>query len=406
MHLNRILPVLALAGLLAASTGLGCSDGGNGNGDADANVDAFLEDGGDTGVADADVEVDGDVDVDADVEIDAAPNPNVYELPPTGQTTLSGFTNAGYIITYADSRSTSLLSDDVYYVDLVTMLEHQVTNREMPQGSPCVYENEIIFHDFQYSDAPSQNFQIELHHFDILSEVDTRLTNEVSNKLFPVFNGEYILYRSNQGCGDVNIYNLTLMNRATTEATVVAECGQAAETHSISQFYAAWAARPVGGGSKDVFVRDLQAEYTFRVDSTEVGTQYFPHTDEDRVVWQDDRDGRREVYMYTFATGQEECLTPDEWEQGWPHLRDGIVSWSDYSYSQQSGQTGASDIVVHEIATGVSRRVTSQSRTWMPRFVDSGWMLYGLWITGNQFKLYAHDLVADGILTNDGHVIP
>ncbi len=172
------------------------------------------------------------------------------------------------------------------------MIEHQVTERDGGQESPWVFENEIIFHDRQYTDVPTQNYQVELHHYDISGSTDTRLTNELSKKLMPVFNAEYILYLSNLGCSAVDQYNLTLMNRSTSEATVVAECGQGAETYSISEFYAAWVAIPLGGGNKDVFVRDLQAEYTFRIDSTVVGNQYFPHTDEERVVWQDSRDGR------------------------------------------------------------------------------------------------------------------
>jgi hypothetical protein len=50
--------------------------------------------------------------------------------------------------------------------------------------------------------------------------------------------------------------------------------------------------------------------------------------------------------------------------------------------------------------------VTSVSKTWRPRFVDSGWMVYGLRIIGHKAKLYAHDLVCEGILNLDGHVIP
>jgi hypothetical protein len=120
----------------------------------------------------------------------------------------------------------------------------------------------------------------------------------------------------------------------------------------------------------------------------------------------DYRDGRREIYMHTFSTGQEVCLTPDGWEQAWPHLRNGIASWCDYRFSQEWGEYGNCDIYVYELATGVGRRVTAESRTWMPRFVDSGWILYAQWVTGHQFKLFAHDLVCDGILTTDGHVIP
>jgi len=145
---------------------------------------------------------------------------------------------------------------------------------------------------------------------------------------------------------------------------------------------------------------------TFRIESTDFAGQNLPHTDDDHVIWMDSRDGQREIYMYTFSTGVEECLTPDVWEQAFPHLRNGIASWCDYRFSQQWGEYAPCDIYVYDLATGVGRRVTAESRVWRPAFVDSGWVLYGLRMTAHQYKLYAHDLVGDGILTPDGHVIP
>ena len=110
--------------------------------------------------------------------------------------------------------------------------------------------------------------------------------------------------------------------------------------------------------------------------------------------------------MHTFSTGEDMSLTPDPWEQARPHLRGGIVAWCDYRFSQQWGEYGDCDVYVYEIVTGVGRRVTKQSRLWYPRFVDSGWILYAHRISGHQSKLYMHDLVGDGILSPDGHVIP
>jgi hypothetical protein len=196
------------------------------------------------------------------------------------------------------------------------------------------------------------------------------------------------------------------MDRTTGEATVLSGCDQDPETHSISEHYAAWTARPYPGHNKDIYVRDLAAEFTFRIESTDAGSQYIPTTDTGHVVWQDHRSGWREVYMHTFSTGEEVSLTPDPYEQGWPFLRDGIVAWCDYRFSQQWGENGDCDVYVYEIATGVGRRVTKQSGLWMPRYVDSGWIMYSLWLGGHQFKLYMHDLVGDGILSPDGHVIP
>jgi beta propeller repeat protein len=243
--------------------------------------------------------------------------------------------------------------------------------------------------------------------YNIATAVETRLTDSVSIKAYVRFNHDYIIYNCSEGCSGPGDFNLSLMNRHTQDVTVVAECDQDPSGHtSIADRYAAWTARPFPGHNKDVFVRDLQAGLTFRIESTDFADQYFPHTDDEHVVWQDWRDGRREIYMYDLSTGQEVCLTPDGWEQAWPNLRNGIVSWCDYRFSQEWGEMGRCDVYVYEIATGAGRRVTTESKYWMPRFVDSGWMLYGLWIQGMKYKLYAHDLVGDGILTTDGHVIP
>lgn len=378
----------------------GCGDEGAGE-DAslpdggDAHVSQDAADASDTGVPDSAV---------LDGTVDAAPNPNVIELPPSGQTQVDGFTNGGFIATYADARGT--LGADIYYYDVLARQEVQVTNREATQDAPDTDGQVIMFGDFQFGDVPNGHYQAELYSYDILSAVEARLTNEVSMKVQPVFNSGYILYRSSVGCGEYYITNLMLWDRSTGEATVVSDCGQSPETQSIGDFYAAWSARPYPGHNKDIYVRDLAAGYTFRIDSTDAGSQYFPTTDSDHVVWQDDRDGQREIYMYTISTGVEECLTPDPWQQGWPFLRDGIVAWCDFRYSQQVGYNDPCDVYVYEIATGVGRRVTTESRKWRPRYVDSGWMLYAKRVTGMQYKLFMHDLVSDGILSPDGHVIP
>lgn len=67
---------------------------------------------------------------------------------------------------------------------------------------------------------------------------------------------------------------------------------------------------------------------------------------------------------------------------------------------------GKCDIYVHELSTGIGRRVTDCSDKWMPRFVDEQWVFYAKWNTNIKFNLYVHDLEAEGILSPDGHVLP
>jgi beta propeller repeat protein len=211
---------------------------------------------------------------------------------------------------------------------------------------------------------------------------------------------------SSETCATWDEMGLRLMHRQSGDTTELSECWQHPETIYLTEDHAAWVAQPTPTHNKDVYFHDLATGITEHVESTGPGSQYFPHAEGDAVVWQDSRDGRREIYRYTISTGIEEVLTPDEWEQAWPHLRHGIVAFSDYSYSQESGEPGRCDIAILELATGAYRRVTSESRKWQPRYVDAGWILYVEQIPGGEHKLYAHDLVSDGILTADGHVIP
>ncbi len=400
----RLMLSIFLVSVLQAGGG-GCQCQGQSAAGSDSGVDARVvwDSDVDTAVGHDASQVDATVPQDAG---DAGPNPCVVELPPSGETDIVGFENYGHIVTYADTRGTPEYRTDVYYYDLNTMQEVQVTNRIESQNVPSVYGAEIMFRDTQFWDPQTNPNKVELFLYDMVTHVETRLTDDPYSKVYPKFNSDYVLFDTNEGCVNTALTRLTLMSRQTGEVSVLAECEQNAETHSIGEHYAAWTARPFPGHNKDIYVRDLQAAYTFRIESTDYQDQYFPYTDDDHVIWQDGRDGRREIYMYTISTGAEECLTSDLFEQAWPTLRNGVAAWCDYRYSQQVGQSAPCDVYVYELATGVGRRVTSVSKTWMPRFVDSGWMVYGLWIIGHKAKLYAHDLVCEGILTLDGHVIP
>ena len=414
MGAKRVVAKILVAPALFVLAGCGASCGGGSTGTLDAGPDgstardASVRPEASLPPPDASTPVDAlhvDSQVLPDAGPDAGPNPYVIELPPTGLTSVYGFTNSGHIMAYADDRS-GVNNIEVFYFNVLDLAEHRVTNRPSTQGMPYVLGEEIVFQDHRFYDNQSGNYQIELYEFNITANIETRLTDGPTVKIHPVFNENYIVYHSSEGCPDPFLPNLSLVNRHTTEVVVLADCDQNAEGHSIAGNLATWAARPYPSHNKDVFVRDLQAGVTFRIDSTDPGNQTYPHAEGDYVVWQDDRDGRREVYLHTFSTGQTECLTPDSWEQAWPHLRNGIVSWCDYRYSQQWGHFGDCDIYVYDLETGVGRRVTAQSRTWRVAFVDSGWILYALWITSNHLKLYAHDLVGDGILSPGGHVIP
>ena len=401
--------------LLLSAWGCGC--GSEGPGDIeDASVVASLDAKTDAGPMpgpqperewlpwpDASTE-DAFVWVPPDACLEPEDNPNVIVLPPDGTKSIYGFMNSGDYVVY--SMDMGVTFADVFYFSVSDAQVHRVTERNSAQNSPYVYGEEIIFEDRQFYDADNDIYNVELFHFDITTGIETRLTEDDVARIQVKFNSDFLLYLSNETCPQPHNHALTLKNRHTEEITILADCGQSPETHSISEHFAAWSARPYPGHNKDIFVRDLAGETTIHLESTGPGSQYSPHTDDNYMVWEDSRDGRREIYMYNLSTGVEECLTPDPWEQVKPTLRNGVAAWCDHRHSQEWGGYSKCDVYVYDMETGAERRVTDCSEVWLPGFVDSGWIMYGKWITGEKIKLYVHDLVAEGILDTEGRVIP
>ena len=410
MFRNSVFLLIAVCGLVgmlsAVMHGCGCNDGKGDGGDV-------IRDGG---VAEAGINDSGGLserewlpwpDAGPDGEVDSGPNPNVIVFPEEGDHDVVGFTNQGTIITFSIHHADDPVhKTDVYYYDILEQKEYRVM-RPYSQVATGVFNREIIYTDLTFAETDVDPYT-ELFVYNIDTDTHTRITDTPWIESRAHINQDYFMYNTDEGCSHQTQKRLVLMNRHTREETILAECEQHPHGASLSEYHAAWVGRPsIGYYTKYVHYHNLETGITHAIDTTGGGYTTLVTTDEDHVVWQDSRRGHREVYMYTISTGIEECLTPDEWEQAWPHLRNGIILWADYSTTQEWGEGGASQVFIYDVHTGAGRQLTHQNdRMWMPRFVDSGWAVYAWRIIGHRKKIHAHDLVADGILTPEGRVIP
>ena len=88
-------------------------------------------------------------------------------------------------------------------------------------------------------------------------------------------------------------------------------------------------------------------------------------------------------------------------------LRRGVMC---FRTSLWSGVYGEWDLAVHDLETGVTRRVTPESHYgYKCNFVDSGWLVYRQQMTASDKwfnKIWAVNLVKLGILDAQGRLIP
>ena len=78
------------------------------------------------------------------------------------------------------------------------------------------------------------------------------------------------------------------------------------------------------------------------------GSQRFPSISGQKIVWQDDRNGNWDIYLYDMGTGQTRRLTDDPKDQVSPRISGNRVVWEDY---RNSGVLENPDIYLLDLDT-------------------------------------------------------
>ncbi|MFH2005202.1 MAG: hypothetical protein ABI333_01315 [bacterium] len=243
--------------------------------------------------------------------------------------------------------------------------------------------------------------------FDIQAASFSNLSQLTSANL-AVFNDRYLIHYTNEGEIDPQHYHPMLWDRWSSDELVIAESWQGAEHFSISETHAAWIAScQTCGGISDVFYMDLATREIVHLDSTIVGNQLSTTTWGDYVLWQDDRDGGNwSVYVHRISTAETRELIDDQVERWYPYLRGHLLTMTSCAFSSDCATVGG-DVVLFDLETEVSRRVTSTPGSYWPLYAHGDWLVYREQIVGmHKYKLFAVHMDAAGLVDATGHVVP
>lgn len=89
------------------------------------------------------------------------------------------------------------------------------------------------------------------------------------------------------------------------------------------------------------------------------GVQREPAISGSRIVWTDERNGQRDIYLFDLATNTERRLTADPSEQSQPAISGSRVVWTDY-------RSGGGDIFLYDVATNVERQLSGEAPPELP----------------------------------------
>lgn len=86
--------------------------------------------------------------------------------------------------------------------------------------------------------------------------------------------------------------------------------------------------------------------------TTNTSDQMFPAISGDKIVWTDNRNGNRDIYMYDLTTNTETQITTNTSDQWSPRISGDRIVWQD-------GRNITNDIYMYDISSNVETRITT-----------------------------------------------
>ena len=118
---------------------------------------------------------------------------------------------------------------------------------------------------------------------------------------------------------------------------------------AISGDYIVW--QDDRNGNDDIYMYEISTGTETRI-TTDPKVQEYPVIHGDYIVWSDRRHDNGDIYLYKISTGTETRITTDTAQQKWPDIYGDYIVWQDDRH-------GNDDIYMHEISTGTETRITT-----------------------------------------------
>lgn len=400
------------------ANGCGCNDKSSGVQDGEA-VDASVYDGQTDSGKDAEVEEEGGVDgkwPPEPVSFDFCDEP-FFKLPIDGQTEISHVpTIAEKGVIYTKRPVGTEYKPCLYYFNLETCKEYQLTIEDEKAGGAWISENKVVYracHDFCSKDPPkgSDLFMIDLEDWS-----KSRVLEEDLSIVTTKFNGRHVvLMEYEPGDWEPNLppTRLAVWDMATEEKVALTPWGAGSPYFAISERFLAWSGYfgLEGQVGKDVAYYDLQTGEMVHLDSTLPWHQMGIDVWGDNIVWAACEDGMTPPFhtkLYNIKTQVETTITDDEEAFSYATIHKSLVTHLTTKYRDPSLQgMWPVDLEIHDIEKGTSRRLTTESGKLNQIRIFEPYLLTGdvLGTHPNMNDYYIANLRKLGVTDEDGNLL-
>ncbi|WP_410507714.1 PGF-pre-PGF domain-containing protein [Methanosarcina hadiensis] len=284
---------------------------------------------------------------------------------------------------------------DIYMYNITTSMETQITTNESHQYSPIIYGDRIVWEDWR-------NNCHEIYMYDLSNNTEIQVTTDGSSHYNPTIYGDRVVWSdARNGYSNCDIYmcNLTdseiivpMDNQITLVETQITTNLSWQGAPSTYDDKIVWQDMRNGPGNWDIYMYDLSADKETQITTNE-SNQYEPVIYDDKIVWQDSRNGNWDIYMYNLSTSRETQITTNESYQLAPSIYGGTIAWADYRNSDPNNLV--SEIYIYNLSTCKETRITND------KFEQGFPFIYGNTIVWQEFGSYGNtDIYMYNLSTN------
>lgn len=217
--------------------------------------------------------------------------------------------------------------------------ETQVTTNPAGQYNPAIWGDHIVWDDYR-------NGNWDIYQYDLGTGTETSVcTDPVDQSNHPAIWGNHIIWVKNGT--DINLYDISTGTKSSI-------CTEPAYRWSPGIYEDRIVWQDGRNGIGDIYLYNIGTGTETQV-TTNTANQLSPAIWGDHIVWQDTRNDDGDIYLYDLSTGTETPVCTDPAGQWNPVFWGDRIVWQDY-------RNGNWDIYLYDLGTGTETPVCTEHR--------------------------------------------